>query len=91
MGLLAKSDGEVLAGLCQNWSVFVRLSKDLNALKTSSLHAHSQLFRFANESYRNYLRGCEHFGLTPAARSRIHVPQATSKVNDKKRFFAAGG
>lgn len=78
MGILSRSDRAVLAGLCQNWSLFVRTSKQLNELPV--LDRDSRPVATTNgESYRNYLRACEQFGLTPSARTRIDVDIAGKK------------
>src|SRR5690349_20715838 len=63
-----------LAGLCQQWAVFVESSRKLNALiadpqaKAMDLRRWSSL---ANESYGHYLRTVTEFGLTPASKARV--------------------
>lgn len=75
MGILSRSDRAVLAGLCQNWSLFVRTSRQLNDLTELGRDARPVATTNA-EAYRNYLRACEQFGLTPSARTRIDVDMA---------------
>jgi len=76
MRTLSEDDRETLAGVCQNWSVFVGTSKILNTLKTGEEWMKARkLWAISSDAYRNYTRGCIEFGLTPASRSRVHAPR----------------
>lgn len=84
-----------LAGMCQNWSLFVEASKRLNALivdpkaKAMDLRRWSTL---AHETYGHYLRAVQEFGLTPASKAKVQASPAKAKKDDngKSRYFRAG-
>jgi phage terminase small subunit len=62
----------VLAGLCHQWSIFVRYSKLLNEHKQE--HDLTKLRRIASiakEAYSLYLKSSAEFGLSPATKTRV--------------------
>jgi P27 family predicted phage terminase small subunit len=75
MELLTKTDRDAIAGLCQNWALFVKTSKLLNRMKRDeSLMDARRLAAMNAEAYRNYARASAEFGLTCSSRSRLEVP-----------------
>lgn len=88
MRVLCKDDREALAGLCQQWSLFVKTSKMLNAITNATeLLSYKGLASTNSTAFQNYTRMCESFGLTPSSRSRVNVPKADgSKTEGKNRF-----
>ncbi len=88
MGILKTADGEVLAGLAQNWSLFVRASKVLNKMAIDGSYEMRRLSATASDSYKNFLRACEQFGLTPSARTRIDVGIETKQEDELDRLLA---
>lgn len=85
MGILRKSDRAVLAGLCFNWSLFVKTAKQLNSLDAVDHHARPAASTCA-DAYRNYLRAAEQFGLTPSARTRIDTDIEGKKLDAFDQF-----
>lgn len=85
MGILSSADRAVIAGLCQNWSVFVRASRELNAMDGLGRDARATVAT-CSDSYKNYLRACEQFGLTPSARTRIDTDIGGKKLDAFDQF-----
>jgi P27 family predicted phage terminase small subunit len=88
MSILKAADAEVLAGLCQNWALFVRASKVLNKMTIDGSFEIRRTAATASEAYKNYLRACEQFGLTPSARTRIDVGIETKQEDALDRLLA---
>lgn len=87
MGILKTPDRAVLAGLCQMWSLFVRTSEQLN--KCEGIDKESRPIAATNsDAYKNYLRACEQFGLTPSARTRIDTDIEGKKLDAFDAFVA---
>ena len=85
LGLLAATDGKALSGFCERWGFYVRVVKALAGV--TDLEEHKGLAKLAGEAYRDYLRGCQEFGLTPSARARVQVPGKKATGKGKARFF----
>lgn len=94
MGVLSKAYRDVIAGLCQNWSLFVKTSRMLNKLKEGGSIMEAKRMASTNaEAYRNYVTTSDRLGLSPSAKARIEVPdRKDSQADGKGRFFnsAAG-
>jgi P27 family predicted phage terminase small subunit len=91
MGILAKTDGEMLAGLCQNWSVFVRCSKILNSpgyLEEGLLKSRNAATT-CEAAYSRYSKACVEFGLTPQGRAHLDVSGGKASQDDFDRFLAS--
>ena len=75
--LLSPDDWQKLAGLCQEWSVYVRTSKRLNAMKATDSGWSSteavKLKSINTAAFNNYCRVCGDFGLDPVSRGKIKV------------------
>jgi P27 family predicted phage terminase small subunit len=85
MGILKTPDRAVLAGLCQNWAVFVKTSKQIN--KCGAIDKDTRPIATTNsDAYKNYLRACEQFGLTPSARTRIDTDIEGRKLDAFDQF-----
>jgi P27 family predicted phage terminase small subunit len=88
MEILSSADRAVLVGLCQNWSLFVKLSRIVNGLDVPrTLVEAKPLLSAAAEAYRNYCNACQQFGLTPAARSRVQTQGKQEKQTPAARYF----
>lgn len=87
MGLLATTDGKALAGFCERWSFYVRVVKVLTAMDDDQLVANKPLMMIGSVAFKDYLRGCQEFGLTPSARARVRVPEKRKADKGKGRFF----
>lgn len=99
MGVLTTIDGRALARYCQVWLWWVECCEHIKKYGMTypvkaedgsliELVEWPQVRRSLN--YSTELRKLENeFGMTPAARSRITVPDKPDTTkNDKKRFFA---
>ena len=92
MGMLTKADREMMAGLCQNWSIFVKCSTLQGKLVTGCDWIEARkLSTTASDAYRNYAKACVEFGLSPAARARVRVPEKKETSKGKRRFFEDAG
>ncbi len=91
MGLMKTSDGAVLAGLCQNWSFFVRTSRMLNGLEGLDSAEHvmgaRRLVSMNSEAFKNYARACAEFGLTPSSRTRVVVEDEAGQEDEFDAFL----
>jgi P27 family predicted phage terminase small subunit len=88
MDLLSSADRAILVGMCQNWSLFVRVSKQLNRAKgPAALLELRGLISVAAEAYRNYSHGCQQFGLSPASRSRVQTRQDPEAQTPAAKHF----
>lgn len=85
LGLLARTDGKALAGFCERWSFYLRVVKALRAV--TGLEDHKTLMTMASAAYRDCIRGCQEFGLSPSARARVQVPGKKAATKGKGRFF----
>ena len=99
MGLLSVADGEVIAAFCSNWTYFVQANKaleriDVAARKEGAPEANPEDRKYwaqtLNECHMRLLRSAEHLGLTPSARSRIHVPGGTKRKDEFGSFLEEG-
>lgn len=81
-----------LAGLCQAWSVHVWASKRLNDERKKKRPKLMDLRRWASlsaESFREYMRAGQEFGLTPASKARVQAEGVSGDDGDGAtlRFF----
>lgn len=83
MGLLTKADRSALAAYCQSWARWVaaeqKLAKEGEVLETDKgYHYVNPWAGIANKALDNVRQFAIHFGLTPAARGRINLPEKPS-------------
>lgn len=95
-GTVSKLARGVLAGLCENWSLFVGAALRANeALKDGSDPLKVRRWSItADAAYRAYLRAALEFGLTPASKTRVRPGKVTKAKGedgqDKAKFFRVG-
>jgi P27 family predicted phage terminase small subunit len=88
MEILSSADRAVLAGLCQNWSLFVRVSKILNGIDVPRTLCEARpLISSAAEAYRNYAHACQQFGLSPSSRSRVQANVEKKPQSASAKYF----
>lgn len=76
MGVLTTIDGRALARYCQWWLWWVAAAKAVDIEEAMKCEAQLRKLEAA-------------FGMDPASRSRITIPdKPETEKNDKKRFFA---
>jgi P27 family predicted phage terminase small subunit len=81
LGLLTELDRGAVAGGCQWWAMYVNAVKDIAENGTTFTMASSGFqgprpsVGVALKSWQQYLGFCARFGLTPADRSRLSVPE----------------
>lgn len=91
MRILSTVDRTVLAGLCQNWSLWVRASKALNKIKDLTDDNATRLMTKADNAHKAFFRGCLEFGLTPSSRTRLRTDPMTKKGEGGLAEFVIGG
>ena len=88
MGLLATSDGAALAAHCVHYAEWQRCMRALRRLSTLTSE-----FRLLSCSMINhckeYMRGCQEFGLTPSARAKCAVTK-TPDDDELGQFLKKG-
>lgn len=87
MGILSSADTEVLCGLAQNWSLFVRASKLLNKTTLDGSLQVRHLSATASDAFKNYSKACAEFGLTPSSRCRIDTTRDKSEPDELDRLL----
>jgi len=100
-GLLTEWDRSLFSMYCQEWKTYVtvcrnlRTPEDCTVLTTKGNVTQHPLVGLKNRTYQNLLRIAAEFGLSPSARTRLHVQSAeetdplTELLNRRKqRFFA---
>jgi len=93
MGILAVTDRAVLAGMCVEWSLYVKLVREVAGLDVmEDVKLFRQLSSIRNAAFLNYSRACAQFGLTPSSRSRVNAgDKKKESPGDSLRAFAARG
>src|SRR5262245_5983070 len=77
-GLLTGSNQSSLAGLCQSWSLFVRMSErvdEMLAKPTASMMDVRRMAAIASDALKNYARLAGSFGVTPMDRQKLDAPE----------------
>jgi P27 family predicted phage terminase small subunit len=89
LGLLTALDRGVIAGGCQWWAMYVDAVKDIAengttfTMTSSGFQGPRPSVGVAIKSWQQYLAFAARFGLTPADRSRLSVPEKrTDDLND---------
>ncbi|MEZ4699249.1 MAG: phage terminase small subunit P27 family [Rhodothermales bacterium] len=86
MGLLSRIDRAALCGYCASWETLVESDKVISAEGRTIVNAKGQLVAHPEMAIRSramdQLRGyMVEFGMTPASRARIHVPEKGNLAN----------
>jgi phage terminase small subunit len=90
MGVLASSDRSCLAGYCEAWGEFAKLSAMVKRVGYAKAIA-AGLVKAKNNAALRYLRFAGELALTPAARSKVAIdPTFRESVTSKHRFFSPG-
>lgn len=77
LSILSPADASALAGMCQNWSLFVRMSARVDAMMADpagSIMDLRRLSAIASDAFKNYLRAAGCFGVTPMDRQKLDAP-----------------
>lgn len=87
LGLLTKIDRVALAAYCEEYSIWVKASQELQKhgllIKTPSGHVYqSPYLSIVNTKLKNMKAFLVEFGMTPSARSRISVTPEESQDDD---------
>lgn len=97
MRVLAEIDRAALAGYCEAWAEFSRLSQEIDELldkRGGYARAIAKgLVAAKNKAAERFLRFAQQFGFTPSARARVKAapePKDAQSQKDKGRFFRAG-
>ena len=87
MGVLASTDRAALAGYCEAWSEFVKLSARVKRIGYTEAIAQG-VMKAKNAAALRYLRFAAELALTPAARSKVEIdPTFKHSAAGKGRFF----
>jgi P27 family predicted phage terminase small subunit len=90
--ILSKQDCAVLTIYCEAWAEFRRFTTFLDSLPVEVLAEAAKLVKLKNEAAGRMIKAADHFGFSPAARTRVRAvetkPNATQ--DKRERFFRAG-
>ncbi len=90
MGILSKVDGLALSMLANSIVIYWRLTQELEKLGDKA-YEDTQIQRIKGKFADQILVLCREFGLTPASRQRIHLPEKKVDKNDFWARLAGGG
>ena len=91
MGVLSKDHRETIVGLCDQYSLYIHAAARVNKMKKDrdvDAGEFRKWTQVASDAFKNYVRACVEFGLTPSAKARLTVTKKPDK-NNKERFFKA--
>jgi P27 family predicted phage terminase small subunit len=90
LGLLTNLDTALFAGYCEiyaTWRAAVKLVDENGpTYRAGDLTKRHPAVAIASQACRDMLASAQHFGLTPAARQRLHV-EPMAAPSEKARFF----
>lgn len=91
VGLMSKVDGTALAGYCHYYALWVEAREQMEKRGPVVLGSKGQpmvnpFFRIANECFDRMAAMMREFGVTPAARTRVHAQQP-KRVNKLDEFL----
>ena len=83
LGILTKAARGALATLCDDWSLYVTLTRQMAGAipRERCLPDYSRLGRARSDARSAYMRACAEFGLTPSGQAG--VPVAEKKPDNK--------
>ena len=92
IGLLTMADQTEFAVYCQSYSELIEAENELVAggrtqVTKDGFCRKSPWLSIRDEAWKKMNQAAQQFGLTPASRSRIEIPEAT-QTNDKSAYIA---
>ncbi len=91
MQILSSADRGTIAGMCANWSLFVRTWGQLAKMREAgSIMEARRLASVCSDVWRNYQNAAKEMGLTPASRSRVQVDKDAKPRDEFEDFLKRG-
>jgi P27 family predicted phage terminase small subunit len=83
VGVASSIDSAALLGLCQHWGQWVECQEALAEMEPND-KSYYRLQVMASVAWKQFEKTALHFGLTPAARERLHA--AGGEIDDVDPF-----